>query len=161
MGRDTVKEDFAFRSPAIGDCGLYYQWRKEDAVREASFDGKTPEYSEHERWFLNKMKDPRCQMYIISVGEQAAGQVRFENIGDRSVISISIAAGYRGKRLGSKVISFFSRLMIEEKGSRKVEAYIKKSNRASIRAFMNSGYIFDKEVSIKGQKAVKLIYGTR
>lgn len=153
-----MKKDFAFRPAVLDDCRRYYQWRKEDTVREASFEGDMPEYSEHESWFREKMRDPNCHMYVITVEGKEAAQVRFENTGTISVISISVAPEYRGKRLGSKAISFFSRMMVEEKGSRRIEAYIKKGNRSSLRAFTGSGYISDGDVLIKGQEAVRLIY---
>jgi RimJ/RimL family protein N-acetyltransferase len=93
---------------------------------------------------------------IVRPDDRAVGQVRFDPAPREftAIISISLDPSARGQGWGSLVIRSACRKLFAETELRKVEAWIRKDNAASQRAFEKAEFKLVRAETIKGQAAV-------
>ena len=92
---------------------------------------------------------------LIGVDEQGipVGQVRFDETapGDWE-IDVAVDRSRRGKGYGADLLAAASAAMLRE-GPKRLHAYIKQGNDASIRAFQHAGYRHEGTVTVRGSIA--------
>jgi UDP-2,4-diacetamido-2,4,6-trideoxy-beta-L-altropyranose hydrolase len=144
-----------WRRTMDSDCKLFWEWANEPGARAASFRNKCISWEHHEKWFRAKMEDPRAILYTATNAEGVPfGEVRCQVEGKRAVLSISLAAAFRGRQYGQKILTlaleeFFSRSEIDF-----IDAYVKPSNEASLKLFAAAGFQRYPPKVIEGQEAV-------
>jgi UDP-2,4-diacetamido-2,4,6-trideoxy-beta-L-altropyranose hydrolase len=123
------------------DCRLLFEWADDPAARAASFHSAAILWDEHIRWFSERLQDPASVLYI---GENAAGVplglVRFQIKGDDAVLSVNVAPGFRGEGWGRELIGFSTRSLVRARSVRRINAFVKPDNQASVRLFEASGF---------------------
>jgi UDP-2,4-diacetamido-2,4,6-trideoxy-beta-L-altropyranose hydrolase len=151
-----LKNDkFRFRNVSVDDMRQVWKWANDPDIREVSFSSELIPWDRHEEWFHSKINDPNCLFYlVISENETPMGQVRFDVEGDVATISIGLDKKFRGQGFGYKIIASASRMLFSQKSVRCINAFIKISNTASIKAFEKAGYIKTEQLAIHGQTAV-------
>ncbi|MFH2066168.1 MAG: UDP-2,4-diacetamido-2,4,6-trideoxy-beta-L-altropyranose hydrolase [Pseudomonadota bacterium] len=157
--REMVRSRIELRRAEEGDCRMIYNWANDSNVREASFSSETISWDTHVKWFRNKLKDPKCEMYIArnEEGEQL-GQVRFEMDRNDAVISVSLSPSFRNKGYGREIIEMGTRKILATKNVKQVRALIKKDNFASIRAFEKASFEKSRLDECSGEQAFCLVY---
>jgi len=141
--------EIIFEDAGEDDLKLLYDWVNDDLVRQQSFHSEKISLEEHQKWFRNKLKNPKAILWIAKIENKPTGLVRFDIKNKQATIGISIDKKYRGKGYGSKILSRateeFIRLF-----KLPVFAYIKPDNSASQRAFEKAGYVYKKNETING-----------
>jgi RimJ/RimL family protein N-acetyltransferase len=122
------------------DLQLYYIWANDPEVRASSFHSDPISPEDHGKWFIGRLRDPDCSMYVFEMDDKAAGQVRIEKQG-KAIISISIDKQFRGKGLSSLMLEQAVQLFKKE-NDQTIFAYIKPGNQASIHSFTKAGFRF-------------------
>ncbi len=141
------------------DCLRVWEWRNEQATREASFDTRNILYQQHESWFSRKLVDPQTLFFIVlNDDKRAVGYVRFELAGQKAEISISIDRQERGKSYGTKAIAIASDHLFATTPVRRIFACVKTDNSASRAAFERAGFTLEGVRRISGVEAWELIY---
>ena len=143
------------RSATLDDCRLFWEWANEPGTRAASFSSNRIPWEDHTHWFGAKLGDPNCRLYIALLVDstetsQPVGQARFDLDQDEAVISISVDSRFRGRGLGSEIISLATRYLFETSAVSTIHAYVKRENARSLHAFEKAGY---------GQMGAELISG--
>ena len=111
-----------------------YELSNEDEVRENSFNTEKIEFTDHEKWFNEKLEDKKCVFLVLEIDGDFAGQVRFNLLEYEATISISITKKYREKGLGANILKNSLKYLKENLTSIKiVKAYIKENNHKSIK----------------------------
>jgi RimJ/RimL family protein N-acetyltransferase len=132
-----------------------WEWSNDPEVREVSFSPEPIPWETHVAWFETRRKNPACRTWI---GEEAdgepMGQVRFDLLPDQVVISMSLAAEARGRRLGSLLIWTACRRLFAERPGATVVALIKPENAGSVRAFTKAGFTPAGERMVRGDRAL-------
>lgn len=131
------------------DTNLIYNWSSEPLVRAQSFQSNTIKYENHEIWFKEKLENDNSLLLINMFDGQNIGLVRFEVDVDKCTIGILLDKKYRGQALSSLMLInsinyYFTRF------STTIFAYIKDSNKVSIKSFEKAGFTFFNEITING-----------
>ncbi|MBN2382472.1 UDP-2,4-diacetamido-2,4,6-trideoxy-beta-L-altropyranose hydrolase [bacterium] len=156
---DSMVHDYITLSAVQeGDCKLIWDWANDPEVRNVSFSSQSIPWDNHVQWFNAKLNDPDCLFYIAYNGfGTPVGQVRFDNNGRESVISISIDKKFRGRGYGKMMIEVGARDLFKVSDALTIHAYIKQDNGASKRVFMKAGFHDSEMKNINGQQAIHLI----
>ena len=148
-----MSEKIKIRCAKSDDVDLLYRWTNDEQVRIQSFTSDSISYESHCVWFLRKLSDESTVIFIVEVDSVPASVVRFEIENNSSIIGISIDEKFRGKGLGSVVISKGIQEYFKM-NDLPILAYIKKDNTASIRAFEKSGFKCFNLTDINGVESV-------
>jgi UDP-2,4-diacetamido-2,4,6-trideoxy-beta-L-altropyranose hydrolase len=148
------------REATENDIDYLFEWANDSITRENSYDQKKINYTSHINWVHNKLNSSDCMFLIFEdASKHKIGFVRFDKSEQESwVISINIAPPERGKgysvELLRRAVSYFTSI----RGEEIIKAYIKKVNTASIRAFERAGFELQKELNIKGEESILMIW---
>lgn len=118
MERNTDK--FELVEAKREDIDLLFEWSNDSECRKNSFNSEKIEYIEHEKWFLNKMNDENCKIYLYIFNDEKIGQARIEVQESTGLIGYSIKRQYRGQGHGSRILS-----LLEKKIENTVDTKIK------------------------------------
>lgn len=125
------------------DIDLLFEWANDEECRKNSFHSEKIEYKDHREWFLKKINDKNCNMYLCIAEDDYVGQVRLDIDESKStgMISYSIGKGYRGKGYGLIILEL---LEFEVKKLGKIKyllGQVKYNNLASQKVFVKLNYL--------------------
>jgi UDP-2,4-diacetamido-2,4,6-trideoxy-beta-L-altropyranose hydrolase len=146
----------SLRPATDGDARRVWEWSNEPEVRAASFRSEPIPWEAHERWFATRLRDAATKFYIAEK-HGPLGQTRFAISADEATISTSLDAVQRGRGLGSAVILAACERLFVETPVRRVRAFIKPLNDASLLAFARAGFDRVEDVRIEGEAAAQFI----
>lgn len=164
LGADRVRAALVDRELRLhafreDDCQLLFSWANDPQVREASFHSDPISWEEHERWFLEKLRDRNTVIYIAENSEsKPIGQVRFQLGAERAILSVSVAPEFRGAGWGKELITLAVHEMARLGLVQRVEALVKPGNQASIRLFESCGFHPEEGSEVAGQPALVFVW---
>lgn len=135
-------DKFELVEAKMDDIDLLLEWSNDSECRKNSFNSEKIEYSEHKKWFLNKMSDKNCKIYLYVYNKEKIGQVRLELQESTGLIGYSIKKQYRGQGHGSKILSLLEN-KLENTDNTKIKylaGKVKVENQASQKVFEKLGY---------------------
>ncbi len=152
----------SFRNPTEKDCELVFNWICDPLTRASSF-GKGPEtFQEHQQWYLNRIKDaesPYLIFFRADHPDDPVGQVRLDADGNNLVVGVLTAPLHRGQGLAkTMLIDTVNMARAGKFEGKKLLAYIKKDNQASLKAFSAAGFEFEYTLEIKGVSSVLYVF---
>lgn len=146
LGSERVRaalldRELSLRVARESDCRLLFEWAEDPFTRAASFHSAAISWEDHVRWFAERLQDQRSVIYI---GENAEGEpvgvVRFQIKGESAALSVNVAPEFRGRGCGRELIAFSTRTLVRAFSVRRIDAFVKPDNQASIRLFETSGF---------------------
>lgn len=139
-----------------GDAELLWTWANEPEVRRRAFSSDPIPWEVHRAWLAQRLADPSCT-FLMAMDErgQAVGQIRADLDGRDAEISISVAAGARGRGLGSALIDAATHYLFQHTNASVLHAYIKPDNAASRAAFERAGFVDTGEVHRAGFDGIR------
>ena len=137
-----MKTDFIIRDATLADMWDIYTLANSPEVRLISFSHDSISRKEHEKWFLDKLKDKKCHVFVITnISHQFIGSIRFDITSfNEYVVSTLIIKEFRCLGIGTKVIQEASGNILKEHPNCYIKAFIFESNMASIKSFLKAGY---------------------
>jgi RimJ/RimL family protein N-acetyltransferase len=95
------------RPATTDDILRVYKWRNTPFIYETGHSGQPVEWKKHCQWFFEKLHSPDCLIFIIGVGGQAIGQIRFDHnpVKKRAMVSIYLTEKNTGKGYGWRAIN--------------------------------------------------------
>ncbi|CAM3952014.1 MULTISPECIES: GNAT family N-acetyltransferase [Flavobacterium] len=140
-----MNRNVSLRKANTDDLMLYFDWTNDTSVRENSYQSEVISLENHSKWFLAKIKDDSCAMYVFENHlKQPIGQVRIQKQDDKiAIIGISNDKDHRGKGYANEMLAIASKQFIEENPNYTISAYIKLENKASEKSFKKAGYQLD------------------
>ena len=147
-----INRKISYRKSNEEDLLLYFNWANDSSVRENSYQTKRIDFEDHQKWYLNKIKDPNCLMLIFEnhLGFPI-GQVRIQkNENKTALIGISNDKNHRGKGYASEMLKISTELFLSNNSSYLINAYINLENIASEKAFRKAGFELNKVVDYEG-----------
>jgi RimJ/RimL family protein N-acetyltransferase len=124
------------------DAMLYFTWANEEQVRKNSFNQAPIEWTNHKKWFEEKVKASGSLLLVAQLQGKPIGQIRFDER-ETAVFEIdfSIDASFRGKGYGSDILKAgVAQLLQKRSGVKGVVGKVKKENVASGKAFEQAGF---------------------
>ena len=143
-----IEKNASLRSATKEDAELYFQWANDPDVRANSYQTADIDWNDHVKWFEDTLASSENALYLYSISEKPAGQIRLRMTEKKAVISYSVAHDFRGKGLGKWMLTHISLLMrVAHPQVRQLEGWVKKTNVASLKAFQSGGYQVAEESS--------------
>jgi UDP-2,4-diacetamido-2,4,6-trideoxy-beta-L-altropyranose hydrolase len=129
------------RTASPADAELLWTWANDAETRRWSFHSDPIPWETHVAWLYSKLRDPATRIFVVEEGATPKAVVRFEaRDDDVGVVSIVVDPGERGRGWGTKALRISCPAAVRHLGLRRVDAYIKPGNNASIRAFERAGF---------------------
>ncbi len=139
----------SIRKASKADMVFVFNLSNESIVRSNSFNSNRIKLNEHKKWFNKQIKRNDILFYIIELQNNSIGQIRFGIKEHYSIIGISISNSFRGKGLASESLKLAVNNYFQ-KNSLPIYAYIKKTNKSSIKLFEKNKFCFYKEEIVEG-----------
>lgn len=131
---------YTINNATKNDIKDIFELSNDELVRKNSINQDKIIWENHIEWFYKRIKSVNPFYIIRSYSNDLIAQVRLDK-NEENIISVSISKNYRGKGLSAKIIKDCS----ERSGFNEINAYIKKDNIASQKAFKKAGYVFVSE----------------
>lgn len=132
-----MAQEVIIRKAELSDMRRIFELSNDSVVRANSIHSEPIEWETHEKWFANALANPRVKFYIAESADGALiGQVRFEEREDDCLISVSLAAAFRGKGLAQTVLT----KAMDASGSQRFTAEICSDNLPSLSLFRRNGF---------------------
>jgi RimJ/RimL family protein N-acetyltransferase len=147
-----------FRKAETKDVDIYFNWANDPEVRQHSYNQESIPYEKHVEWFNRNINDPAHLFLIFFDPDEniPLGQVRFvKDSSKNAIISVSVDQHFRGKGLGTQVISLASVFFHEHDDASSVTAYIKQDNIASLKSFIAAGFVVKENCTYKNIPSVR------
>lgn len=134
------------------DCSLFWEWANDPVTRGSSLSTEQILLEDHVKWFDEKLHDPRHFMFVACrLDDRPVGQSRLHlRHSGEAEISIAMDPAERGKGLGAIVIDLSVRRIFHQTRVHTVHAYIKPSNRPSIKVFEKAMFEYMRTEKVKG-----------
>jgi UDP-2,4-diacetamido-2,4,6-trideoxy-beta-L-altropyranose hydrolase len=153
-----VADSLLLRRVELGDFKVLWEWANDPLVRQSSFEVDSIPWEEHLEWCNRKIADASCYFYWASFQSgEPIGQVRFDIKNQEAIVSIGLDSCQRGRGLGLAVLLKATALFFENSNSKKIHAFIKPTNHASMRLFEAAGFRWLEETQCKSQTAYHYI----
>jgi len=155
--------DFKIKLAEEIDIMNIFYLSNDPIVRKNSFNQENILLSKHKTWFKNKIKSKDSIFYVLkSLNEDFMGYIRFDRDNLDSnlayIVTIHLKEEFRGKGIGTKILSDASSMLSNKYKKVLIYAYIKKKNIASIKSFLKAGYKIVCEIFVNGSDCFKLQY---
>ncbi len=130
------------REIELADIDLLFEWANDSLTRKNSFHSDMIQYEDHKKWFGRMMSDDSVLQYIMMEDEIPVGQIRLNLEAEKAEIGYSIAAEYRGRGYGHKILQLIKgEIRNKHPEIRKLVARVKPDTEASNSLFISEGYI--------------------
>ena len=149
-----VADSLLLRRVEPGDFKVLWEWANDPLVRQSSFEVDSIPWEEHLEWCNRKIADASCYFYLVGFQSgEPVGQVRFDIENQQAIVSIGLASCQRGRGLGLAVLLKATARFFENSNSKKIHAFIKPRNHASMRLIEAAGFSWLEETQCKSQTA--------
>jgi len=143
-----MENKFIIRSAKSNDIWNVYKLANGPDVRAVSFHQESINPEEHKIWYSNKLKDPKCLMYVITNSQnQFIGNIRFDRSNNLEfTMSVLINFEFRGRGIGTQAIIRASRKILRTFPKCTIKAYALESNIASQTSLQKAGFTIQESV---------------
>lgn len=133
-------ETLRLRPVFAEDIERVWKWVNDYSVRAASFSEAFITWEEHIRWFQERISRPYFYL-ALNQDDLPIGQVRFDQKGPETVISVMIDAALRNRGYGVTLIkTACEEIFVSNSDVKAIHAYLKPDNEASRMAFIKAGF---------------------
>lgn len=112
-----IMADFTLRKVTSADAELLFDWANDIDVRQNSFSQRQINWQEHCNWLERMLGNAAVEMYILLAGQEPAGQVRLETVGEICRINYSIVSKFRGQGYGKVMLALAENMLAEQAAS--------------------------------------------
>jgi RimJ/RimL family protein N-acetyltransferase len=135
----------SYRPALISDATLLWRWRNDPMTRANSFTQSPVGWQEHRAWLTRKLESSAaqlCWLLVVEQDGQPAAIVRFDREEDGAEVSITVAPECRGAGIGADALRIaIDGLFAQIASLRKIVAYIKADNQASVKVFERASFV--------------------
>jgi len=132
----------------IKDLNFFYNCRNDSRTRLMMVNTKFIRIEEHKKWFSSAIRSNKYFLYVGKIKKKIGIVIfSFDEISYNVDISITIHPEYRKKKLSSILLKKAIRKFKKDLDSNiNLIARIKEQNKASIKCFLKSGFIFSSKL---------------
>ncbi len=117
-----------------------FDWRNDSQARLMSFNSEAVAFSDHEAWFKQTLSNPDRVIVIGLDGEHKLGMVRYDRRSRVAVVGINLNPLFRGRGLAAPLLAESETAIPRSWRIESLEAKVKVTNLASLKAFESAGY---------------------
>ncbi|MEA2552219.1 MAG: hypothetical protein QOJ65_395 [Fimbriimonadaceae bacterium] len=155
-----MTDELGLRRATFEDAELLWQWSNDPVGRQSSLNTAPIEWTTHVEWLRQKLQDPNCLLLIAVQEETPAAVVRFDARKGHLLVSISVAADFRGQGVGKKALSSGLEEAQRAWPSQEIHAYVKPENESSLSLFDGCGFTRKRQMDVEGGKVWHLVLHT-
>jgi RimJ/RimL family protein N-acetyltransferase len=144
----SFNKPLTYRLADSDDASLYFEWVNDPLVRENAHHTAVIEWVDHVKWFEKKLNSDSL-MFVFFKDQIPVGQVRIE-AEEFPKIDFSVDRRYRGNYVGFRMITSIVRLLQKLRFFHCLQAEVKSTNIASIKAFGKAGFTQISDRNING-----------
>lgn len=134
-------DELKFKQAQQDDTDLLFNWINDVEVRQQSLSQHIISYQEHVNWYLKKLADKSCYLYIAYKNNLSVGMIRFDIADCECTISYLVDRSQRGKNIGTEIINRgIEQFIKDSKFKGWVKATVKNINIPSLKIFEKSGF---------------------
>lgn len=145
VGTNRRASAVTLRAARLDDSHRVWTWRNDVETRRASFDSAPILLPAHDTWFRESLDRADRRLYIVLADETENGVVRLDIAGREAEVSVHLAPGSRGRGIGTLALRAAADLAFATLDLERLEARVKSGNPASRRAFLNAGFVVDRD----------------
>lgn len=137
------------------DAALLWEWASDPGTRLQSFRPEPIAWSGHLEWLDARLGSEGCRIWILEEEGVPLGSVRYDaREAGCAAISFSVARGFRGRGVGTRLLLASWPQACAELGVGAVEGVTFADNPASARAFVKAGFERQGEREIAGRSCL-------
>jgi len=153
-----IERNLKIRPVTTEDCTVIWKWRNDPDVRMASFSSEPIIWEDHLSWFESRMQKNDCKMFVAHLKNgTTVGQIRYDIKASEAEVSIVIAPNYRDLGIGSSLLRLAVKEIFKNARVKRVNAFVKKYNISSRKAFENAGFKNSGIKKVRGSEAAHFI----
>jgi UDP-2,4-diacetamido-2,4,6-trideoxy-beta-L-altropyranose hydrolase len=153
-------DSFVVRRAGLDDAQLIWEWANDPSVRVNSFHSEAIPLSDHLQWYYGKLTSEDTRIWILELNQTPVALIRYERTDKHTAeISFSVAASYRGKRLGTRALEQTADMACRELQVKCLKGVVFSSNQASQGAFMKAGFDLTGEEKINDRLCQVFVRG--
>ncbi|MDO4166472.1 MAG: GNAT family N-acetyltransferase [Eubacteriales bacterium] len=126
------------REATKDDADIILEWRNDPLTRNQSFSKGLIDRETHIQWFLNKLSDTNCFLFILMDGTERVGHLRIDKVNDIGEISYMIAPDKRKRGYGKKIIGLSERVVPHNINA--LIGLVQNTNESSKKCFISNHY---------------------
>jgi UDP-2,4-diacetamido-2,4,6-trideoxy-beta-L-altropyranose hydrolase len=124
----------------------------------ASLPREAVAWERYMEWFRARLADPQSMLYTaMNRRGDPMGMVHCQLDGTRAVLSINVSSAFRGKGNGRKIVLLAIEELFRTSGVRTIDAFVRISNRPSIRLFERAGFRKVGIETVLGDQAIRYV----
>ena len=129
------------RAATASDCRLLYEFvsRPDSIANKLNTRGGIL-WNEHEAWFGQRLADPGCRIWILTVNRQPVGQIRLTREAEGWEIDVYVAEEHRRHNVARSAVVKAIETLRRDVGEANLIARVLPDNAASRRLFESSGF---------------------
>lgn len=138
----SLRSKIKLRDAEPSDVDVTFSWASDSSIRAFSFTQHKITWREHVQWFQSKLEDRDCVYLLAELGGQLVGSVRFDISEQQAIINYLVSPQFQGNGVGQAILTNGLEILFTRQAHlKKVIGYVMKSNGASIRIFLNLGFL--------------------
>ena len=134
----------SFREVNKKDEQLLFEWRNDPDIRRWSFSNKQISFSDHQKYFKEKISDKKYLMWIFLYNKDPCGLVRINIENGKEIINYLISSKYRGKKLASKMLVHARKKICNLFPKTAIYAYTLPDNVISAKSLLSAGFTLER-----------------
>lgn len=132
----------SIRDISENDLNFTYLLSNDSLTRANSFNSDPISFANHEKWLESKLLDQNAFYLIGQFNGQSAAFIRFDISKNENIIGITLNKKFRGKGLSHEFLKLSVKEFKQKFPNKKITAFIKEENIASIKSFEKAGFNF-------------------
>lgn len=141
------------------DCRSFWEWANDPAARAFSFAREPIPWERHMDWFRARLTDPQAVLYTaLCRNGDPVGMVRYQMDGAHAILSINLAAEFRGKGFGRKLLFLATDELFRTSRVSSIDAFVRLSNEPSVRLFEGAGFRSLGVETVHGDQALHYVF---
>lgn len=149
--------DVSLRPACADDVAVVFEWRNDPFIVRKGSQQRTVTWTEHCAWFATQLTNPSSRIYLIHVGREPAGQVRFHMEGtSEAEVSLYLLERFTGHGHGVVALQTACWQLFGETQIERVSAFVRADNEPSARAFLKAGFSVAEPDASARQDHIKL-----
>lgn len=146
MRHDQDNYIISIVSANTNDSKDIWTWRNDEQTRLMSITTEKVSWETHSSWYDKSLTNPNRHLYVGILDGEKIGMCRFDidTESKTAEVSINLNPQFRGKSLSSKLLNRSIEKFLKS-NNLSLTSTIKKINQASIKCFIKSGFIFERE----------------
>lgn len=118
----------------------YYSIRSEEKNLFWTGYKNAPDYNAFKNWFINRLDDPKRDIYLFYLNKKCAGALHIDYYDDYAAIGYNVKESFEGIGVGTKIVQESIDIISQKNNIKKIIAWINENNTVSERVITKNNF---------------------